>query len=103
MTSKLTEAARDQECTLQIHPYCNGNPETTAGAHITCEDKGCALKSPDWWLVDACSSCHDIIDGRTQVDLPEIEILKCLMRGLYRTLRRRIREQDLIKVPRGCE
>lgn len=102
MASALTKASRGQECTLQIHPYCSGDSNTTVPAHIACEDKGIALKSPDWWVVDACWVCHDIVDGRTKVDLPEIEILKCVMRGLYRTLRRRIYDQNLIKVPKGC-
>ncbi|GAB5451811.1 MAG: hypothetical protein Hals2KO_21390 [Halioglobus sp.] len=101
--SKLTEASRNQECTLQIYPYCNGMTETTVPAHLNSEQKGWGNKSPDWWLVDACSNCHAIIDGHMKTDLDELEVLKCQFRGLFRTLRRRIREQQLIKVPRGCE
>ena len=97
MAGKLTEAARGQDCTLQIHPYCNGNPETVVGCHINCEDKGWSLKSPDWWLVDGCSSCHDVIDGRMKTDLSSEEVQNCVMRGLYRTIKRRI-EQGLISV-----
>lgn len=101
--SKLTRAARGQECTLQIHPYCEWDAGTTAPCHLNSEDKGVGNKSPDWWVVDGCATCHAIIDGRHRVDLTEVEILRCVMRGLYRTLRRRIRDQKLIQVPRGCE
>lgn len=84
--SKLTKAARGQGCTVQLHPYCNGNPETTVLAHIGSERKGMGIKSPDYFGVFACSDCHDIIDKRRRVDIPEEEILKCTLRGLYRTL-----------------
>ena len=95
--SKLTKAARGQECTIQLYPYCNGNPETTVLAHAPCEDKGMSLKSPDWWGADACSTCHDIIDGRMKTDIPREEVYEAHIRGVYRTQRRRI-EQGVIKI-----
>jgi len=64
---------------------------------ISCEDKGWGIKSPDWWLVDGCSICHDIIDGRKRSALTKLEINKCILRALYRTINRRI-EQGLISV-----
>ena len=51
MPSKLTKAAKGQECTIQLFPYCNFNPETTVFAHAPSEDKGMARKSPDWWAL----------------------------------------------------
>ena len=44
-----------------------------------------ALKSPDYFAVYGCSTCHDVIDGRAKTDLSKEEILKCQMRGLERT------------------
>jgi len=44
-TNKIRESARVEQCTLQIHPYCNGNPETTILAHIP-SHAGVAQKSP---------------------------------------------------------
>lgn len=96
--SKLTKAARGQECTIQIHPYCNMNPETTVFAHAPSEDKGMSKKSPDWWGAYACSDCHDIVDGRHRVnDIDPSDIDRCFLRGIYRTLKSRI-EQGLIKI-----
>lgn len=88
--SKLRESARGEECTLQIHPYCNGNPETVVLCHLPSERKGMALKSPDHWGAYGCSACHDVIDGRRKTDLPADELLRCMMRGLYRTWERMI-------------
>lgn len=95
--NKFTKSARGENCTLTIYPYCNANPETTVLAHINCEDKGVGIKSPDFYGVFSCSDCHDIIDGRRHVDLSEIEVIKCIQRGLYRTWKRWI-ETGLIKV-----
>lgn len=99
MASKLTKAAKGQQCTIQLHPYCNGNPETTVFAHMNCEDKGMGKKSPDFWGADSCSTCHDIIDGRMKVEpwITSQEVKDCFIRGVYRTLKRRI-EQGLIKI-----
>lgn len=94
--SRLTRAAKGQECTIQIHPYCNMNSETTVFAHANSEDKGMAIKSPDWWGADSCSTCHDIVDGRRKTDLSREEIFSAHVRGIYRTIKRRI-EQGLIK------
>jgi hypothetical protein len=65
--TKIRSAARGQECTLQIFDVCNCDPETT----VLCHDnriesgKGMGLKAPDSEACFACSSCHDVLDGRT--------------------------------------
>jgi len=96
--SKLTKAARGQECTIQLYPYCNGNEETTVFCHMNSEDKGMSIKSPDFWGADGCSSCHDIVDMRViPKDIDREEITAAFVRGVYRTLKRRI-EQGLIVI-----
>ena len=95
--SKLTKAAKGQDCTVNIYPWCNGNTETTVLAHAPSEDKGMGKKSPDWWGADCCSTCHDIIDNRMVVDITPEEIYQCHMRGVFRTIKRRI-EAGLINV-----
>lgn len=98
--SKIRDSARGEDCTLQIHPYCNGNPATVVLCHLPSERKGVALKSPDHWAAYGCSACHDVIDSRNPQAIqalgwPEIE--RCMMRGLYRTQQRLI-EKGLIIV-----
>lgn len=95
--SKLRKAAKGQECTIQLYPYCNGNAETTVLCHAPSEHKGMGMKSPDWWGADGCSSCHDIVDGRRNTDIPQEEIYQCHIRGVFRTIQRRI-DQGLIKL-----
>lgn len=63
--SKLTKAARGRECQVRIPGVCNGDPETTVLAHYrmagTC---GVGSKPNDLQGAWACSSCHDVCDGR---------------------------------------
>ena len=83
--NKFTKSARGENCTLTIYPYCNNDPETTVLAHINCEDKGMSYKSPKYYAVFSCSNCHDVIDGRRKTDLSQLEVTRCILRGLYRT------------------
>lgn len=48
------------------------------------------IKSPDWWGADACSSCHDIVDGRTRPKgLEYSDILGAFFHGIFETHKRR--------------
>jgi len=84
MSKKLRDSARGQDCRLEIHPYCNGNPETTVLCHINI-DSGMGQKEKDHFGVFGCSSCHDIIDARVQTDIDPIEIEQIKLRALKRT------------------
>ncbi len=63
----LRKAAKGQMCQIRIPGYCNHNPETSVLAHYrlagTC---GTATKPHDMQAAIACSSCHDLIDGRVK-------------------------------------
>lgn len=65
---KLTTLARGQGCTVR-GPTCNGNRETTVSAHFRSHrlGAGIGIKPPDLFCAFSCSSCHDWIDGRTNV------------------------------------
>ena len=96
---KLRDSARDEACTLQIYPYCNQNPETVVLCHLP-SGSGMGQKSPDWFAVYGCSSCHDIIDGRTKtsnLSLDRREIEGLVRQALFRTWERMI-ENGLIKL-----
>ena len=64
--SRITESARGQECAVRIIGVCNGNTETVVWAHanVMAAGKGRGLKAPDFLGAYACSSCHDVYDGR---------------------------------------
>ena len=94
---RLTKSAKGEDCTLRIYPFCNGNPETTVLCHIP-SGSGMGQKSPDWFGVYGCSSCHDIIDGRAQADAHiKMAIHQIMMDALFRTWQRMI-EKGLIKL-----
>ena len=62
-SKKLRNSARGRDCELRLTGTCNGNNETTVLAHIG-HDIGTSIKCNDTMAVFACSSCHDVIDGR---------------------------------------
>lgn len=97
--SKIREHAKGQPCCLQLFPYCEDNPETTVLAHINSAGKGMGIKSPDWYGVFSCRSCHDLIDNRMKHDIPKEELKDCILRGLYRTWSILI-EDGVIEVPK---
>lgn len=100
MTQAIRRSARGEACTLQIHPYCNGRPETTVLAHLPSLTRGMGLKSPDHWACYACSDCHDVIDQRNPAAIRSIgweEVIQCMWRGLFRTQARLI-EKGLLHI-----
>ena len=93
---KLRDSARGEECTLRIYPYCNGNPETVVLCHLP-SGSGMGQKSPDWFAVYGCSSCHDIIDGRVYKGFTNEEQEMFSTNALFRTWDRMI-EKGVIKI-----
>lgn len=77
-SKKLRASARGQDCTLRLPGVCNGNPETTVLAHLPCGKKGMGMKSPDNMACFACSSCHDLLDGRAKGEIDWRDVLRAL-------------------------
>jgi hypothetical protein len=61
--SKLRLSARGQECLVRIPGVCNRNPETVVLAHLN--GGGMGMKTSDLHGAYCCSSCHDMLDGRS--------------------------------------
>ncbi len=72
-SKKIQEAARGQQCTLQIVGVCNGDWSTTVLAHLPDESHGIARKSDDLSACFACDACHSVIDGRVKWPVMERE------------------------------
>ncbi len=63
----LREAARGEQCTLQIFGVCVGGTETTVLAHLhDSASFGMGQKADDTSAIFACFGCHNEIDGRTR-------------------------------------
>ncbi|MCM8910885.1 DUF1364 domain-containing protein [Pseudomonas inefficax] len=90
--TKLTKAARGQECQVRIPGLCNGNPETTVLAHYrmagTC---GVGYKPNDLQGAWACSACHDACDGRRS-DIGRDQARQYHAEGVMRTQALLLRE-----------
>lgn len=84
---KIRNAARGQQCTLQLFPYCTLNPETVVFCHMDSPDNGIGLKASfDFWGAFGCYACHQIADGAHLVkDITPEEILEAKLRAIYRT------------------
>ena len=61
---RLLDAARGQECMVQIPGVCNNNPETVVAAHSNQlkHGKGGGLKAHDCYVAWACYACHAELD-----------------------------------------
>ena len=80
--NKITRSARGEDCTL-ILGNCSGS-ETVVLCHIG-KNRGMGIKCGDHFAVYACSSCHDIIDGRVNVGYGLDFILESKLIALERT------------------
>lgn len=87
---KLTRHARMQPCTVRL-PCCNGETDTTVFCHAPSVNRG-GMRDENWWGAFACSSCHDLLDGRTPTDIPLIVIEQAWLRGIHETLRIQFRD-----------
>lgn len=83
VSMKLTirNSARGEDCSLRLMP-CSSN-ETTVLAHIG-RNRGMGIKCSDHFAVYACSSCHDIIDGRVMAPF-ELDLEEEKLRALEET------------------
>jgi hypothetical protein len=61
---KITQSARDEDCTLNIAGACNYDSATVIFAHFPDENHGIGRKASDLSGAYCCSACHDVIDRR---------------------------------------
>lgn len=68
MSKKITASAKGEDCTVRLPGVCNFNRDTVVFAHISGVRFGHGIGKKTKLGAYACSSCHDLIDGR--VPLP---------------------------------
>lgn len=63
-SNALLNAARGQECQINIPGVCTNNPETVVAAHSNQlkHGKGGGLKAHDCYIAWACYDCHMELD-----------------------------------------
>mgnify|MGYP002712023966 FL=1 len=95
--SAIRKAAKGEDCTLNIAGVCNYNPETVVLCHFPSETHGMGLKSNDLSAGFGCSACHDVIDGRSHINLSREDKEFYMRRSQFRTMRR-LEELGIISV-----
>lgn len=84
----LKALARDKPCMVRLVGICNHNPETTVLAHVRVVGiSGMGMKSPDLLGAWCCSSCHDAIDRRSNMDLDRDFVRLAHFEGVARTIK----------------
>lgn len=86
-SNPLRQSARMETCTVRL-PGCDGGGQTTVLAHLPNCGRGIGRKASDLDGVHACASCHDQIDGRTQLSVNYDVFLQTLLRAHSETLQR---------------
>lgn len=63
-SKKLLDAARGQQCMIQLPGICRNNPETVVAAHSNLyrHGKGRGIKAHDCFVAWACYDCHSELD-----------------------------------------
>ena len=60
----IRNAARGEQCQLQIPGVCNGDPATVVACHSPLAEDRQGTKAPDHAVAFGCSDCHDHLDKR---------------------------------------
>lgn len=85
-SQRLLNAARGQECQINLPHVCTNNPETVVAAHSNQlrHGKGGGLKAHDCYIAWACYDCHTELDQGNKFRYDE----KCeyWQRGFEKTL-----------------
>ncbi|EJN6961140.1 DUF1364 family protein [Photobacterium damselae] len=63
-SNKLHNASKNQQYPMQIRGVCNSHPDTVVPSHTQSSHMVYLLKVIYTWVVDCCSNCHDVTDGR---------------------------------------
>lgn len=97
--TKITKSARGEDCAIRIPNVCNRDNETTIFAHLSGVrfGHGMAHKVLNMFGAYSCSSCHDLVDGRTRSDYTADQIRIMHLDGVIETQMRLI-EKGLIKL-----
>jgi hypothetical protein len=86
MAINLRKEARGRECQIRIPGVCNGNSETVVLCHLNNKrlfGVGTGQKVPDMFGAWGCNSCHDVVDGRVEVQ--EMMTTMMFYEGVFRT------------------
>ncbi|CAH9012607.1 protein of unknown function DUF1364 [Vibrio phage 199E37-1] len=94
-SKKVRNSARGESCTLRFYQVCNDNPDTVIFAHVGSQG-GMGMKCGDNFGVYACSSCHDLIDGRIKSPNGNYDFSSDILRALEETQQKLIDKELMV-------
>ena len=99
-STKITNHAKGQQCSLRFLGICNGDWATTVYAHIRDMFKGTGIKASDLGGCNACSACHAYLDvgHGTRPVMSDVDLSWHIIRGIKETLEILVRD-NIIFVP----
>ena len=78
---------------MRLFPYCEHTGSVVFCHLPTAGSGGMSIKSPDWWGVYGCRTCHDILDGRMQNhNVSGTALNLARWRGLFLTQQRLVKK-----------
>ena len=86
----VMEAARGEQCTVNIAGVCSYDQDSTVAAHLPDASGGSSRLTGPLSIAFACHQCHDVIDGRRQLEMDRADREFYLRRAQNRTLNRLI-------------
>lgn len=82
-SQKLRDAAEHHDCVL-----CGTSGKTVAAhPNSVALGKGTGCKAPDCYLAYVCNRCHDMIDGRIELDPMWDSPMECWTTAYLRTVK----------------
>ncbi len=94
----LRKFAQGKECQIRAYGVCNGDNNTVIWAHVRKGGVGgMGMKPPDLCGVLACSSCHDLLDGRLKTEYTVIQIEAMALHGMCRTMAMVSKTHELVE------
>lgn len=84
--SKITQSAKNQPCTVRLPFVCNHDESTTVFAHISGVRHGHGMGIKTQFGAYACSSCHDVLDGRAKTGYTREYVKLAHLEGVIETM-----------------
>jgi hypothetical protein len=82
----ITQSAKGEQCTIRLPMVCNFNSETTVFAHINGIRFGHGVAIKTKLGAYACSTCHDILDGRINHNFERDYLKLAHLEGVIETM-----------------
>ncbi len=82
------DAARGEECTLNIVGFCSYDTETTVACHLPDGSGGSNKHTGPLSIAFGCGDCHSVVDLRLGASITQEDREFYMRRGMMRTMTR---------------